>query len=61
MASGEVIVQLIKPKCFLAIYYALEAACPLRVSQFKFIKLRHSPRSEFVDRRIFRNALFSAC
>jgi len=33
IASNEVIVQLIKTKCFPVLYYGLEA-CPLRKSQF---------------------------
>ena len=33
IASNEVILQLIKTKCFPVLYYGLEA-CPLRKSQF---------------------------
>jgi len=36
IASHEVILQLIKSKCFPALYYGLEA-CPLRKSQYNSI------------------------
>ena len=48
--SSEVIVQLTKSKCFVAMYYALEA-CSLRVSQFKSINYVISSRPTF--RKIF--------
>ena len=37
IASNEVIVQLIKTKCFPVLYYGLDA-CPLRKSQFSSLK-----------------------
>ena len=46
IASNEVIVQLIKTKCFPVLYYGLEA-CPLRKSQFSSLN--------FVIKTTFRN------